>query len=329
MMKPQFLGVMLLISFFCGNLKEIYSLRMAILPQKITDHLGNTVNLDSQTPLDQLVKKLDSDWQFKLIDQAPQIGYPDLMYSIGVYRGRALPLLVNFARTNPSRHAKYGAVLSIHLIGIELKSNHEGKEKFINPQARKALIDLLSEPELQIQILQLLIRDPWPLDIPYLFKYLKTDTPHAWGFVKALQAYNLYQRPVHQELPAPLDALECSPCKDSFPDVKDEYQVYRLLTICALQQAAGNKFRVEEGLLKNSVDGDIRSMGCLGLPKGKFEFLLDYLTTHFGVALGSKLEYFVEDGVVILCSMETARTRWLDWYHHKSQLMSKPKQEKH
>lgn len=46
----------------------------------------------------------------------------------------------------------------------------------------------------QERVLVLLIRDPWPSDLPDLFTYLASDTPHAWASAKALDRYGIRGR---------------------------------------------------------------------------------------------------------------------------------------
>src|SRR5206468_400335 len=112
----------------------------------------------------------------------------------------------------------------------------------------------------QEDILQLLIRDPWSSDVPYLLDYLKTDTPHAWAFVKALQRYKIIDRPVHQEIPTEVANMKCDPSKyeyDYYATTFEEIIIYNIESKIKLLSYEGGKIiQVENGLLQNNFQGD-------------------------------------------------------------------------
>jgi len=236
------------------------------------------------------------------------IGYTDDMHSVAAHGDRAIVPLLEFIDPTDSRHAKYGAVLALHLIGIERRPARYGFEKFTNQKARKALLSLLSHRDLQVRLLRLLVRDPWPSDVPRLLTILRGDTPHSWAFIKALQRYHISDPPVHQRLPKALADL---PCDGEWEMGKSEHGYHETL-VAALVQAADRRLSVERGLLRLDLWGDMRWTACLA--GSRFGSVLEWLTGCGHCYLGSKLEYYLEAGRVHVCSMSTARRRWIEWH---------------
>ena len=162
---------------------------------------GTHVHIDKKTPLIKLIHRLEKKWQFEETFKAYWIGYTDDMYSIAAYKDKAIDPLIKYIHETNSPSARVGAVYTLHLIGINSKIVGRFEEDFENDKARSALLSLLNEPDLQELILSLLIRDPWPTDVPVLFSILEKGTPNEWAFAKAFQRYNIQGRPVHQDLP--------------------------------------------------------------------------------------------------------------------------------
>lgn len=88
---------------------------------------GMKVTLDTTTPLPVLVKRLEGNWREVETGKAYWIGYTDDMYSIAAHGDDAIAPLIALARTTTSDHAKYGAVLTLHLLGIERQSAIPGR----------------------------------------------------------------------------------------------------------------------------------------------------------------------------------------------------------
>ncbi|MBX7222561.1 MAG: hypothetical protein K1Y36_21620 [Blastocatellia bacterium] len=272
---------------------------------------GITIQLDRRTPLPQLVQRLESNWELRVTGKGYWIGFTDDMFSIAAYKEAALPHLQRLMSSTQSAHTKQGVALTAHLIGLNSCINRRMSEPFKSEAARRFLCHWLKDQDVQIQILTLLIRDPHLTDIPYLIEQLKTGTPHAWGFVKALQRYPISNKPVHTELPKELGLLECPPT-NAKPGVTDEYLTSMLTIIDALQKTEGVNFQIEPHLVDSDFFGDMKFASSYPV-KGRFGGLLSEITATGFCWLGLKLEYFVEDHKVVLCGMETARQRWLDW----------------
>jgi hypothetical protein len=270
---------------------------------------GGRLTPDMKTPLPVLIKRLEGRWKEVENGKDNWIGYTNDMYSIAARGDAAITPLIDFARSTTSDHARYGAILCLHLIGIERRIIGQHTEDFRNPRARQALLSLLSERSLQEPILRLLVRHPWPSDIPDLFKHLASDTPQAWAFVKALQRYGIRERPVHQEIPVATHALAC-PCKNN---CDKKYAT----VVAALSKSLKSTLVVEPKLLQAEPLENQQASGKVLVPSisgGDVGSVLESLTGCTYASLGSQIEYYIEGKLIHLCSPATARKRWLDWY---------------
>jgi hypothetical protein len=127
--------------------------------------------------------------------------------------------------------------------------------------------------------------------------------------VKALQRYEVNSPPVHQKLP---DDLSSIPCSCNFKSAEE----YHRRNAEALTRAAGARVVVESGLLDSDLWGNWQSVE--GFHGGGFGSVLNTLTECDYCHLGSKIEYYYENDTVHLCSMETAKKRWLDWHEENN-----------
>lgn len=260
--------------------------------------------LDTKTPLEQLIKRLVG-WQEEVTGKAYWIGYNNDMYSIAAYHEKAIQPLLDFIDKSKSGHDKYGAILTIHLIGINSHVAGRFYEEFTNEKAREALLYLLKNEDLQIPILELLIRDPWSSDLPELFKILQgKNTSNSWAFVKALQRYKIKNRPVHQDLPS--NFTDSTNYRIEWRNKREYYEK----AVNKLTEISNGRLMVEPGLL----DVLAQNMETAGYVNVTFEKLLHELTDCEYMWLGDKLDYYYEGGKIYLCSVETIKKRWLDWY---------------
>jgi hypothetical protein len=153
---------------------------------------GIPVHVETNVLLGQLIQRLEGPWREVETGKGYWIGYTADMYSMAVYGEQAVQPLVEFIHASKSKHARYGALLTLHLIGIERRIAGRFIEHFKSQTVRNAFYGLLPEPELRDKVLLLLVRDPWPTDIPHLFKLLgQTDDEHCRALVNALFRYNL------------------------------------------------------------------------------------------------------------------------------------------
>ena len=270
-----------------------------------TPNRGNLPHVKSDLPLDALAERLQGPWQLRETGKGYWIGYTEDMYSIASFGEQAIELLLRLIDVTDSDYAKYGAVYTIHLIGIESKVVGRFIEDFKSKKAREALLSLLTKDKFQVLILELLIRDPWVTDVPHLMAILQKGTPNDWAFVKALQRYEMNSPPVHQKLP---DDLSSIPCSCNFKSAEEYYR----RNAEALTKAAGARVVVESGLLDSDLWGNWQSTE--GFHGGGFGSVLNTFTECDYCDLGNKIEYYYENDTVHLCGMETAKKRWLDWY---------------
>jgi hypothetical protein len=95
------------------------------------------VALDTNTPLPQLISRLESNWRLVETGKGYWIGYTDDMYSIAAHGDAAIDPLVGFIKSAQSDKARYGALLSLHLIGIQSRITAGSMR---NSKARKSEI---------------------------------------------------------------------------------------------------------------------------------------------------------------------------------------------
>lgn len=276
-------------------------------------HQYDRKHLNTKTSLSELIQKLESPDALVILEDTDAVVYTDTMYSIASYKEKAIEPLINFIHLTNLYSAKYAAVLTLHLIGLESTVISRFHEEFKNKQARKALLELLSYQELQPSILKLLIKDPWSTDIPYFMGYLKKEGVNNWIFIKVLQKYNILTRPVHQEIPIDLGRINCDSNLTSSQVNTETFETGLLEQIVLqtnlLSNADSRRFKIEHDLFNEHIIGDI-----IIDSDGDFGGLLAALTECGDNYFGINLEYYYENGVVTLCSMKTAKTRWLDWY---------------
>jgi hypothetical protein len=264
---------------------------------------GSLVAIDTTTPLSELIKRLEGDWQEVETGKAYWIGYPDDMYSIAAHGDEAIAPLLALSRSTKSEHTKLGVALTLHLIGIDRRIAGRFIEDFRNPKARQALLSLLTDRQVQEPVLRLLVRNPWPSDLPELFRQLATASPHAWAFVKALDRYGIRGAPVHQTLPKPVARRECGAQFDG----DDKF----VPVIHALTRSLGRNFTVDSDVQPRPPDPRIHGPGMIG---GGVGMVLEAFTGSTYTDLGDRFEYYLDGDTVHLCSVATARARWLAWY---------------
>lgn len=130
------------------------------------------IAIDTNTPLPQLIKRLEGDWREVETGKAYWIGYTDDMYSIAAHGEKAIDPLLSFIKNSQSTKARYGALLTLHLIGIDRKIAGRFREEFKDKRVRNIFYKLLNDESLRDQVILLLVRDPWPDDLPHLFTLL-------------------------------------------------------------------------------------------------------------------------------------------------------------
>jgi hypothetical protein len=150
------------------------------------------VTIERNVPLKELLGRLTGDWKLVETGKAYWIGYTDDMFSIASFGDKAVQPLVELIETSGQEHTRYGAVLSLHLIGIERTIVGRFHEDFKNERIRKIFHSLLHDGRIRDKVLQLLVRDPWISDAPVILSVLAKETDEECGAtVNALFRYNL------------------------------------------------------------------------------------------------------------------------------------------
>jgi hypothetical protein len=172
-----------------------------------SQHIG----IDTNTPLLQLIKRLENDWREVETGKAYWIGYTDDMYSIAAHGEEAITPLLSFIKSSQSVKARYGALLTLHLIGIESKIAGRFYEEFKDKRVRSIFYELLNDDSLRDQVLLLLVRDSWPDDLSHLFKLLgNLADDKSKPLVNGLFRYALTNRPFGGTLPKDSDGARVS-----------------------------------------------------------------------------------------------------------------------
>lgn len=150
------------------------------------------VEIETNVPLSALIQRLKGNWELEETGKAYWIGYTKDMYSIASYGEHAIAPLLEFIRNTSSDHAREGALLSLHLIGIKSRIVGRFNEEFSSKSIREVFYGFLEDGRLRDEVLLLLVRDPWPSDVPHLMKLLaeESDT-NCQPTVNALFRYAL------------------------------------------------------------------------------------------------------------------------------------------
>jgi hypothetical protein len=161
----------------------------------------------------------------------------------------------------------------------------------------------------------LLIRDPWPSDVPSLMEIAMKSKDDAWPIANALHRYGLRGVPLMQPLPD--DLAQRKVPLNGLPDWQSKDYIPALLK--GLKTIAGDRVSIEEGLLAEDLRGPVqRSLiqTSYSFSHGLQEAVGIPMDPHAGcMDLGNRVQYFVEQGQVYICSSRTAMQRWLVWWN--------------
>lgn len=288
-------------------------------PSRLKNYLpveggGMKVNIDTITSLDSLIGRLFKDWDFKLTGKAYWIGYTEDMYSIAARGDSAIQPLVEILQNSSSNgHARYGAVYTLHLIGINSTVAGRFYEKFVNPKARVALLQFLKDSSLQETIMRLLMRDPWQSDIPVIMEAMKNCEKNCWPLVNGLTRYKIDDLPIRQTIPGDLAEIAVEPDFRSSLEDEEDYGFGRQIreVLESFRQLGDERILIEDTLFKSKLIGDFGSKFDSQVSvQGFFRFLnLDSYIT-----LGSRVQYYVSGDKLFICSPETAKKRLVEWW---------------
>ncbi|SHI50799.1 hypothetical protein SAMN02745181_0280 [Rubritalea squalenifaciens DSM 18772] len=163
--------------------------------------------IDTETPLPKLVSRLEGEWQLVSTGKMYLIGYTNDMYSIAAHGEKALSELNKLIKNTKSAKAKSGAILCIHLIGIESTVSGRFAEDFNNEMARQTLLALADDNEFGPMAINLLARDPWKSDLPTLVRILKKHEKPNPALIHALFRYVREGFPFREDIDEKLDQI--------------------------------------------------------------------------------------------------------------------------
>ena len=276
---------------------------------------ASIVNFDTISSLDNLIKKLALPWELVETGKGYWIGYTDDMYSIARHRNNAIKPLMNFIDTATSTKARMGAVLALHLVGIESKIAGRFFEKFVDTLAREALLYYLNDDSLHDEVVSLLKRDPWLSDIPPYMDYLSRPCKDYSAVLSALIRYDVPNRPFGQEIPEFFEG------KKMQVRTEDGYVLDPTGELMALRSEFGNIIQVDEEITSleewqdlqeksksNSINIDtmfvVTAIEFLG--RTIFSYCCSDYKFFYNVKENNTLEFF---GPI------KARQIWLDWWN--------------
>jgi hypothetical protein len=281
--------------------------------------------IDSTTSLSNLIDRLSGHWQFIETGKMYWIGYTNDMFSIAARGDSAIGPLVHVVENSSNENARIGAIYAIHLIGINRKIVGRFVEKFVDTSARRALLYLLKYPDWQPTIMELLIRDPWQSDVAELIDCLKKSDSDCWAIVGGLNKYKLGNAPLRQKIPSNLENVKVK-LRYSNPMVLEhdfdfDGQLQEILD--SLIGLKNDCIIVEWALLNRPLSGNMRTkLGRAGpgsqylqLSVGEF---LDSFRLSFFDELGDKFQYYVDGSKLYICSTNTAKKRWIDWWANQA-----------
>ncbi len=139
----------------------------------------DTIFLDTKTPLNQLIGRLDTNEQIVDMRKGYWYGFTDLMYSIAYRKDSAIEPLLKLINTNKSIKTKDRAVATIYLIGIGSKPQGRMSDKFIDTCARVALYSLLNDSVVSHRVHIWLQSSYWKCDMYYYMNMLSTTEKNA------------------------------------------------------------------------------------------------------------------------------------------------------
>ena len=281
---------------------------------------GIRMKIDSITPLNKLIARLNDDWSFLETGKGYWIGYTQDMFSIASRGDSAIPVLMEFFNSTQNKKGKLGAIYTLHLIGINRQIVGRFEEKFINPEARSALLKLLPQPEFTYAVTELLMRDPWKSDIPYLFEILQSGANEetCWPIINSLKRYKISEVPITSYLVDSLRTLSIRLKADNEtildPDFDFNGQIKEALK--EFRKRYPDKIKVEEELFNDELSVYYktrleRSLSISDFLRG-LAIDRDYFFSYSKI--GCKIQYYVQNGKLYFCTVNTARQRLINWW---------------
>jgi len=284
---------------------------------------GHQIIIDTVSTTRDLIKKLETPWEFQFTGKVYYIGYTDLMFAIAHKGDRVVDTLVDYYKTTQSPAAWSGIIYTLHLIGIKGKIAGRHFETFKSQKACKALLSLLHDGVYNTTIIKLLMRDPWLSDVPELINYLSIEKniEFTWPVVKALIRYH----PPHFCIGQSINELA-----QNYTITNPEYASYHL-DDAIFNTATKNSLRLfedtyphfihvepilfEQVLVGNDRSGSNETVSLIEFMRDHNTGIVDLFSVQSSyTALGSRFVHYLEDDQLYFCSMETAQKRIVDWW---------------
>lgn len=275
------------------------------------------VEIDTTTPLDSLINRLKLPWNFVETGKGYWIGYTDDMFSIAHHKDKAINPLINLIDNTDTLKTKIGALYTLHLIGIDSKIAGRLNEEFNDTLARQALISYLNDNELHQTVLLLLMRDPWPSDIPYFMDYLSIPENEYIMILSALQRYEFDNKPFGQKLSDDVYSMEIN-IKTNSPHSHNP-----ILYLIALQKKLDGRIFIDNEVVnsKEWMKGE-QSLKTADVRTEKqyLGVIIEYLTNTLSsyISFDNRYFYIFKDEIITIYGPEKAREIWLDWWNENN-----------
>jgi len=280
------------------------------------------IKVDSVSTINELIPRLATNNELYETGKAYWIGYNDLMFSIAVHADSAIGPLLAFIDTSKCSDAKIAACYTLHLIGINCEEIGRTIEDFKNPNARKALLGLLSKEDLQIQVMELLIRDAWQSDVPILMQILQSTNDDCWPIVNGLVNYDLPGCPINQKVPVEIKELYIEIKPFLLPSKKPKLEIYKKLfspIFRQFEEKHSSQVFIEDTLFDFDFYRELIYTGNDPITTINVDMLLN-TTFQKGdyCDIGNNFQYYVVNNQIFICTQMTAKKRWLKWWESRS-----------
>lgn len=247
----------------------------------------DTIIIDKKTSMKNLISRLEKPWEFINTKAGYWIGYTDDMFQIAYHKKNAVEPLLMLIKSSDSLRTKIAALYTLHLIGINSTVLGRITENFSDTTARKAILSLIYDPQLNRDVIFLLKRDPWPMDIPIFMDYLaQSDSDYA-NVLSALRKYfvslNIENRPLFEDMPQEIYNKEVIIKKDS-----TDY-FHPIADMIGLKNALGHQIEID----KEIVDTKEWNDGLKAFNNAKGEDLIH--TIYLGNGTETKTKPHIRD----------------------------------
>jgi len=277
---------------------------------------GRVVRFDTITPLPELIKKLEKQWDFNETFKAYWIGYTDDMYSIAWYKDKAIERLTDFIDTSRSLHAREGALYTLHLIGINFRVVGRFDEDFENQNARNALLRYLDDKELNETVALLIKRDPWLSDIPKLMAYLSVENRDYSKVLTALQRYNIEGKPLEQNVTDDIFDNKVPVTDGNFSGL------HSINMLISFQKAYAPYFTIDQEITETPEWQKAINAQTSEEPKGStlsLSFVIESSSVFSYCDSRQSYDYIFKGHTIEVVGQKKARQTWLDWWNGLSQ----------